>query len=156
MSGNVLRKDSDGSDCDPFYYKTTLGTLTVPSDPSSEGAMTFDGTSINHVVKGTELSTTDFGVANTLCVNAFAMVPWFYGTTGLCSFNIPSIGGGSQSVYAPASAPVPLLHQNMLTNAEALNLANGVTDTTADVCGADAVQYLSPYYYQNSHELYLR
>ena len=146
MSRHDLRKESDGSSCDPLHYALLGGLVSVDVPGGGGISYSFSGTDVHGVVNQLSspavLSTTDTG-PRTTCVNSIEMAPWFY---DWCGRNLPSA-----NYYTAASAPQPLIKDEVLGPD-----AEGVTVDAA--CGGDTVDGpVGTYYnFENLHEYYLR
>jgi len=139
LQAHSMRKDADGTSCDPLYYTGSGGTLTVDSSTATISSLT----SSVYLVNEPELSTTDSG-PSTDCVNDYGGVPWFYSH---CCTTCPTY---KSSYWSDEAHP-------MVSYTDDTADLNGSTHT--DVCGGDDVlanENGSSYWGVNVMEVYLR
>jgi large repetitive protein len=141
MIVNVARDGSDGSDCDPLYYKGTTGTLAITSTTAEVTGLVSSVT----IASNDQISTTDSG-PNSSCVNSPKYgVPWYY---GLCCITCPT--------YGPAWTDEP---HPMASYVDTTGDLNGNID--ADVCPSGSAVHngatgTGSYEGMNAMEYYLR
>jgi hypothetical protein len=146
MSRHYLRKDTDGSSCDPISYALLGGTMTVAAPG---GAATveyaFPGVDlhgvVNEVTSPAVFSASDLGPA-ALCVTSIQTVPWFY---NWCGRNLPSA-----NYYTSPDEPEPVIKDNVLGAG-----LEGYDQTTA--CGGVATSSPASFWnWQNTAEYWVR